>query len=244
VKTNLVLVPGLLCTKALWAAQIAALGDTIEIMIADHTRHDSMTGIAAAILAAAPERFALAGISMGGYIAFEVVRQAPARVIKLALLDTGARADAPERAEGRRQLIALAEREGVRSAQAQLMPALIHPARLGERPLVDTILQMADDIGVEAFKRQASAIMGRRDSRPLLPTVKCPTLVMVGREDALTPVELSREIATGIHGAGLEIIPEFVHLSTMECPDVVNRALRAWLLANPDAADRAVTVKR
>lgn len=230
-KTNLVLVPGLLCTKALWAPQVAALSDIADVTVADHTRHDSMAGIATSILAAAPERFALAGLSMGGFIACEIVRQAPARVIKLALLDTGSRADAPERAEGRRQLIALAEREGVRRAQAQLMPVLIHKARLDDQPLVETILQMADDIGVEAFKRQQTALMGRPDNRTLLSGIRCPTLVLVGREDALYPVEASREIATGIPRAKLKIIPDSGHLSTMERPEAVNRALRAWLSA-------------
>lgn len=228
-KTNLVLVPGLLCTKALWAPQMAVLGDIAAITVADHTRHDSMAAIAKSILAAAPEHFALAGLSMGGYIAYEIIRQAPRRVTKLALLDTGSRPDAPERAEGRRQLIALAERDGARKAQEQLMPVLIHKARHGEQPLVETILQMADDMGVEAFKRQQAAIMSRPDNRPLLPSIKCPTLVLVGREDALTPVELSQEITAGIPGAKLEIIPECGHLSTMERPEAVNRALRAWL---------------
>ncbi len=228
-RTNLVLVPGLLCTRALWVPQMAALPDIAEMSVADHTRHDSIAAIAKSILAAAPERFALAGLSMGGYIAYEIVRQAPGRVTKLALLDTGSRADAPERAEGRRQLVALAEREGARKAQEQLLPVLIHKARLGEQPLVEAILQMADDIGVDAFKRQQTAIMTRPDNRPFLSSIKCPTLVIVGREDALTPPELSREIVAGIPGAKLEIIPECGHLSTMERPEAVNRALRAWL---------------
>ena len=109
------------------------------------------------------------------------------------------------------------------------MPVLIHKARLADKPLVETILQMADDIGVEAFKRQQAALMGRPDNRPLLPSIRCPTLVLVGREDALTPVELSQEIAAGIPGAKLEIVPDCGHLSTMERPEAVNRALRAWL---------------
>ena len=228
-RSNLVLVPGLLCTKALWAAQVEALGDIAEITVADHTRHDSMAAIARSILAAAPERFALAGLSMGGYIAYEIVRQAPQRVTKLALLDTGSRADAPERAAARRELIATAEREGARRAQQLLMPVLIHKARLVDKPLVQTIEQMADDIGVEAFRRQQTAIMSRPDNRPFLPSITCPTLVLVGREDALTPVELSLEIAAGIPGAKLEIIPDCGHLSTMEQPEAVNRALRKWL---------------
>jgi pimeloyl-ACP methyl ester carboxylesterase len=190
-----------------------------------------MEKIAKSILDDAPERFALAGLSMGGYISYEIVRQAPERVTRLALLDTGSRADAPERAEGRRKLIELAQREGTRKAQEQLLPVLIHRARLSDKPLVDAVLGMADEIDAAAFKRQQTAIMARPDNRPLLPSIHCPTLVLVGREDALTPVELSQEIAAGILGARLEIVPDCGHLSSMERPEAVNRALRAWLMS-------------
>jgi pimeloyl-ACP methyl ester carboxylesterase len=228
-KAKLVLVPGLLCTKALWAPQIAALGDVVDITVANHRRHRTMRGIARSVLATAPRRFALAGLSMGGYIAYEIVRQAPERVTRLALLDTGSRAGAPERKARRLELIALAEREGVEAAQDALMSVLIHKSRLTEKPLVDAIRQMAVDTGVAAFKRQQAAIMGRPDNRPLLASIRCPTLVLVGREDALTPVDLAREIAAGIPGARLKIVPDCGHLSTMERPDAVNHALRAWL---------------
>jgi pimeloyl-ACP methyl ester carboxylesterase len=228
-RTDLVLVPGLLCTGALWAPQIAALRDIVGCTVANHRRHRTMKGIARSILAAAPERFALAGLSMGGYIAYEIVRQAPERVERLALLDTGSRADTPERTAGRRALIATAEREGVRRAQELLMPVLVHPGRLNDKPLVDTILQMAVDTGLAAFKRQEAAIIGRPDNRPLLGSIRCPTLVLVGREDALTPPDLAREIAEGIPGARLEIVPDCGHISTLERPEAVTRALRAWL---------------
>jgi pimeloyl-ACP methyl ester carboxylesterase len=157
------------------------------------------------------------------------VRQAPERVARLALLDTGSRADTPERTAARRELIAIAEREGVGRAQELLMPALIHPARLSDKGLVDTVLQMAADTGLEAFRRQEEAIIGRPDNRPFLASIRCPTLVVVGREDALTPPGRAREIADGIPGAGLEIIPDCGHLSTLERPEAVSRALRAWL---------------
>jgi pimeloyl-ACP methyl ester carboxylesterase len=228
-KAKLVLVPGLLCTGALWVPQIAGLSEIADCTVADHTRHDTMADIARSILAAAPGRFALAGLSMGGYIAYEIVRQAPERVARLALLDTGSRADTPERTAARRELIAIAEREGVGRAQELLMPALIHPARLSDKGLVDTVLQMAADTGLEAFRRQEEAIIGRPDNRPFLASIRCPTLVVVGREDALTPPGLAREIADGIPGAGLEIIPDCGHLSTLERPEAVSRALRAWL---------------
>jgi pimeloyl-ACP methyl ester carboxylesterase len=230
-KTNLVLVPGLLCTAALWEPQIAAVGDIAQCTVADHTRHDTMAGIARSILAAAPERFALAGLSMGGYVAYEIVRLAPERVERLALLDTGAGADTPERIAGRRELIALAEREGAVRAQLELLPVLIHTSRLGDKALVDTILQMARDTGLEAFKREEQAIIGRPDNRPLLAGIRVPTLVLVGHDDALTPVQLAREIAGAIPGARLEIVPDCGHLSTLERPEAVGRALRAWLAA-------------
>jgi pimeloyl-ACP methyl ester carboxylesterase len=226
---NLVLIPGLLCSPALWTPQIRALSDIADLTVADHTRHDSMPEIAKAILAEAPERFALAGLSMGGYIAYEIIRQAPERVTRLALLDTSARADAPERREGRLRLIALAEQGGAVKAQRELLPLLIHTDRLGDKPLVDTVLQMAIDTGLTAFKRQQTAIMARPDNRPLLSRISCPSLVLVGRQDALTPPAMAQEIADGIAGARLEIIPECGHLSTLERPEAVNRALRDWL---------------
>jgi pimeloyl-ACP methyl ester carboxylesterase len=224
-----VLVPGLLCTAALWAPQIAALADIAHCTIADHTRHRTLAGIAKAILAAAPQRFALAGLSTGGYIAYEIVRQAPERVERLALLDTGYRADTPERTAARRNLIANAEREGVLRAQELLMPVLIHRARLKDKRLVGNILQMAVDTGLAAFKRQEAALIARPDNGPLLATIRCPTLVLVGQEDALTPVQQHREIAAAVPGAKLRIIPECGHLSTLEQPDAVSRALRQWL---------------
>jgi pimeloyl-ACP methyl ester carboxylesterase len=228
-KPNLLLIPGLLCSPALWAEQIRVLNDIADIGVADHTRHASLPEIAEAILAEAPPHFALAGLSMGGYIAYEIIRRAANRVTRLALLDTGARADAPERRPQRLRLIALAEQEGAVRAQQELLPLLIHTDRLRDKPLVDTVLQMAADTGLAAFKRQQTAIMARPDNRALLPTISCPTLVLVGREDALTPPSLAEEIAAGIPGARLEIIPECGHLSSLEQPEAVNRALRIWL---------------
>jgi pimeloyl-ACP methyl ester carboxylesterase len=168
---------------------------------------------------------------MGGYVAYEIIRQAAERVTRLALLDTGARADAPERREGRLRLMALAEQEGAASAQRELLPLLIHTDRLEDKPLVEVVLQMAIDTGLAAFKRQQTAIMARPDNRPLLPTISCPSLVLVGREDALTPPSMAQEIADGIPRARLQIIADCGHLSTLERPQAVNEAMRAWLEA-------------
>jgi pimeloyl-ACP methyl ester carboxylesterase len=225
----LLLAPGLLCTADLFAGQLADFGRDRSIVVVDHTRSDRLEAIARATLASAPERFALAGLSMGGYLAMEIMRQAPDRVTRLALLDTSARPDTPDRTADRRQLIELARAEGVARVQRLLMPRLIHPDRLGEPDLVARVLRMAEETGLDAFVGQEEAIMARPDSRPLLPSIACPTLVLVGADDLQTPVEVARETADAIPGSRLEVIPSCGHLSTMERPEAVNAALRDWL---------------
>lgn len=228
----LLLVPGLLCSAALFAPQIAAFSIEREILVADHTGADSMPAIARQILAAAPPRFALAGLSMGGYVAFEILRQAPERVSRVAFLDTSARPDPPERAVDRRQLMAIAGIEGVRKVQGLLLPRLIHDDRLVDAALVETVLGMADTIGVAAFLRQQEAIMARADSRALLASIACPALVLVGEQDLQTPVDIAREIADGIKGSRLVTVPDCGHLSTLERPRAVHAALADWLAAS------------
>lgn len=226
----LVLVPGLLCDAQLWRAQVEQLSDVAETWIPDHTRSSTMAGVARDVLADAPfESFALAGLSMGGYISLEIMRQAPQRVRRLALLDTAARADTPEQTKRRHEFIELAERGKFLGVTDMLMPLLVHPSRLAETPLTDAIRLMAKNVGKDGFIRQQKAIMSRADSRPLLATIKCPTLVLCGRQDQLTPLDRHEEMAAGIKGARLEVIEDCGHVSTMEKPAEVNRALRQWL---------------
>ena len=229
-KTRLVLVPGLLCDPILWRAQVEALADVAEMWVADHTRSETMAGVARDVLADAPfENFALAGLSMGGYISLEIMRQAPQRVSKLALLDSAARGESPEQTERRKGLIDIAERGKFLGVTDMLMPMLVHPSRLADAPLTGAIRQMAKNVGKEAFIRQQRAIMSRAESRPLLATIKCPTLVLCGRQDQLTPLDRHEEMAAGIKGASLEVLEECGHMSTMERPGQVNQALRRWL---------------
>lgn len=230
-KPQLLLVPGLLCTPALFAPQLAALGAHADILIADHSRAGDLPTIARQILARAPDRFALAGLSMGGYVAFEILRQAPDRVSRLALLDSNARADRPDQVKQRHLLIGMGRALGVRAVQAALLKFLIHPRRLDDRALVDTILGMADRTGQPTFERQQAAIMGRPDNRPFLASIRCPTLIVVGNEDALTPVKVAEEMHAGIAGSRLEVIPDCGHLTTLERPEAVNRLLAQWLAA-------------
>jgi pimeloyl-ACP methyl ester carboxylesterase len=231
-ETGLVLVPGLLCDALLWRDQIEALGGQTRCWVADHTRSDTIAGVAADVLHDAPfERFALAGLSMGGYVALEVVRQAAQRVARLALLDTSARADTPEQLRKREGLIALARRGRFVGVTQALLPLYVHRDRLGDEKLVDTVKKMARNIGHDAFIRQERAIMSRPDSRPLLTTIACPALVLCGRQDAIAPVDRHEEMANGIPGATLRVIEECGHLSTLERPAEVGDALKGWLSA-------------
>lgn len=230
-RTPLVLLPGLLCDAALWAPQVAALADIAEPRVADLTRDDDIGAMAARVLAEAPARFALAGLSMGGYVSFEVMRRAPERVTHLALLDTSARPDTPERAQVRRDFIALARSGGFRGLTPRLLPQWVHASRMSDPTFVEAVTSMTLRVGRDAFIRQQTAILGRPDSRPGLSRIRVPTLVLCGRQDQATPVEVAREIASDIEGARLVVVEECGHLATLERPAEVSAAMRAWLSA-------------
>ena len=230
---TLVLVPGLNCTQRLYEPQMAAFGSICKIIIGDHRRDDGMAAIASRVLEAAPDRFALAGLSMGGYVALEIMHQAPGRVTRLALLDTNARADTEEARESRKCMIALAEEGRFAEVHEALWPKLVHLKRQGDAALESIVRTMAQETGPEAFIRQQRAIMGRRDSRARLRSTNIPVLVLVGDEDLLTPPEQAREMADLLPRASLVVVPECGHLSTLEEPDRVNRALAAWLGDGP-----------
>ena len=228
----LILVPGLLCSTRLYWPQITALWASGPVTVADHRKDDTVDAIAARILADAPPRFALAGLSMGGYIAFAIMRQAPERVDRLALLDTSARPDTPEQTDARKKLMGLAEGSKRLSDVVDLLaPRFLHANRVHDESLKGTIRAMAKETGLDAFLRQERAIMARPDARPQLAGIRCPTLVLVGDGDVLTPPELAIEISAGIRGSTLTIVRDCGHLSTIERPDEVNAAMLQWLNA-------------
>ena len=242
----LVLIPGLLCDARLWRPQIEALADLAECWVADHTRSETLSGVAADVLRDAPfERFSLADLSMGGYVALEVLRQAATRVKRLALLDTSARPDTAEQSRARAALISLAERGRFRGVTRTLLPLFIHPSRIGDEKLVDTVVRMCRDTGVDAFVREERAIMSRPDSLGTLSNISCPTLILCGRQDAVTSVERHEEIARAVAGSELAILETCGHLSTLEHPDEVSAALRRWLGAEePRGGSRAVASRQ
>jgi pimeloyl-ACP methyl ester carboxylesterase len=225
----LILVPGLLCSARLYAPQISALWPFGQVTVADHRRDDSMSAIATRILANAPPRFALAGLSMGGYIAITMLRLAPERVEKLALLDTSARSDTAEQSAAREKFIAMAQAGRLDEVVEALATRFLHRNREHDPALKSLLHDMASDTGADAFVRQQKAIMSRPDARPLLASIRCPTMVLVGDGDRLTPPDLSQEICTGIPQARLVVIPGCGHLSTVEQPIAVNAALAEWL---------------
>ena len=228
-KRHIVLLPGLLCDHALWAHQAVHLADTAEVMVGDLTRDDSISDMAERILDEAPDTFALAGLSMGGYVAQEIMRQEPERVERLALVDTQARADSADQVKIRKDLIRLAGMGKFKGVTPRLLPNLVHKDRLDDPAVRDVVLEMAERVGQEAFARQQSAIMGRKDGRGDLHAIRIPTIVLCGRQDILTPPDLHQEMADAIPGARLVIVEDVAHLAPLEQPHAVTAVMRYWL---------------
>ncbi len=225
----LVLIPGLLCDADLWQYQVSALGDIMTPIIPDLTEDDTIAGMARRILAAAPDRFALAGLSMGGYVAQEIMRTAPERVTRFALIDTSARADSPETRARRHGLIRLAGMGRFQGVTERLLPLLIHERHLGG-PIAATVMAMAKRIGRDAYIRQQTAILGRIDGRDALARIRVPSIVICGADDAITPPDHAQEMAALIPDADLHLIPDCGHLAPLEEPAQTNRILRDWLV--------------
>ena len=224
----LLLLPGLTNDERVWRAVIRRLGSNAEAKIGDVRTRDTMRALATEVLAHAPDRFAIAGLSMGGYCALEIVRQAPERVLGLALVDTSARPDTPESKANREKQIERA-RTDYPALVTEIVPKWIHPSRLHDAEVGEVVRDMALDAGPEIFTRQLRAIMSRDDSRPLLGTIRCPALVVCGRDDALIPMEIHEELARGIAGAQLIVIDTCGHLSPLERPAAVADAFADWL---------------
>ena len=226
----LLLLPGLLCDERLWRDPAVALADVAHVQHGDLTRDDSVAGMAARVLAAAPPVFALAALSMGGYVAFEILRQAPQRVARLALLDTSARPDPPKRRLVRQAGLALAEAGRFAGVTRKLLPQLVHESRV-DSGIGEEVMAMAQRVGLDAFLRQQRAIIDRPDSEPLLPTIAVPTLLGVGEDDRMTLPDETRLMHARIPGARLHVFPRCGHLPPMEVPQETAAVLRDWLTA-------------
>ena len=227
--TPLVLLPGMMCDARLFAPQIAAFSVERAVQVSPLTQHDTIEGLARSVLNHAPPRFALAGLSMGGIVAMEIMRQAPKRVTHLALIDTNHKAELLEVSARREPQIAK-----VRAGQLrQVMRDEMKPNYLSDGPhqgaILDLCMSMAEALGPEVFERQSRAIQYRTDQEETLGKVAVPTLIMCGEDDTLCPPERHRLMHELVYGSTLSIIEGAGHLPTLEQPEVTSKALREWL---------------
>jgi pimeloyl-ACP methyl ester carboxylesterase len=224
-----VLLPGLLCDDFIWQRQVSGLPQADVIAIQGYGRCNTFGAMAEHVLAQAPARFALAGHSMGGRVALEVIRQAPERVVKLALLDTGVHPVRPGERDKRMALVRLGRERGIEALVDAWLPPMVHPARRDDASLMEPLRSMCIRAGLEQFENQVAALLSRPDATPQLARITCPTLVAVGRQDEWSPPEQHEEIAAALPDAHLVIFEDTGHMSTVESPDQVTAALGAWL---------------
>jgi pimeloyl-ACP methyl ester carboxylesterase len=230
-KEHLILLPGTLCNENLWRNQIDDLADVAAIQVGDLTNDDTIQGMATSILNKAPALFSLAGLSMGGIVATEIMRQAPERVKKLALLDTNPNPPLPEQIKGWENFIDMAQHgKFMDVTEKYLLPVLIHPDRQKDLDLIETIKKMAEDVGPKGMINQMKALMTRPDGRENLSAIECPTLVLLGRQDMLCPIDMHEYLVSNIPNASLSVIEECGHLSTLERPEEVTSCLYDWIM--------------
>ncbi|MEL6869128.1 MAG: alpha/beta hydrolase [Pseudomonadota bacterium] len=223
-----VFLPGMLCDERLFAAQTASL--TTPHHVADVTQADSIATIAEQVLAGAPDRFAAVGLSMGGIVALELWRQAPERLSLLLLIDTTPEPGPADQRPNKLEAIAAAAANGQRTeAGAVMRPVYLANARQQDDALLETMLDMAEALGPEAFTRQAQALRTREDSRDTLPTISIPTAVICGAEDRICTPDVHQLMATQIPDATLHVLPDCGHMASIECPDEVTAIMHALL---------------
>ncbi|MEZ5643364.1 MAG: alpha/beta hydrolase [Burkholderiaceae bacterium] len=236
-RQTLLLIPGLLCDSTVWRAQRADLVDLADCVVADHGDADSLEDMARRALALVPGEasFALAGHSMGGRVALEILRLAPARVTRIALMDTGYQARPPGHAgeaeqTGRKALLDQARAQGMRAMGEAWSRGMLHPDRLGG-PVQDEVLRMIERSTPARFEAQIQALLRRPDATPQLVALAVPTLLLCGRDDTWSPVSRHIEMQRLVPEAELVIIENSGHMVTMERPVEVGQAMRKWLVA-------------
>jgi pimeloyl-ACP methyl ester carboxylesterase len=232
-ETPVVLLPGLVCDATVWAHARDALQPRAPVTIATYGTLDSLGAMAAKVLSEAPTRFALAGHSMGGRVALEVLRRAPERIAGIALLDTGvqplAEGEAGRReTTGRHELLQVAQERGMAQMAARWVQGMIWGPRLHETALTAAVIEMFARSSPTVFAAQIRALLARPDASGLLPGIRCPALVLCGEQDNWAPADRHREMAASIPGAQLVLVPECGHMCTLERPEAVTRALLDW----------------
>jgi pimeloyl-ACP methyl ester carboxylesterase len=221
-----------LTDERLYARQLAVLEPDFECKVFAFRDHDTLGAMAEELLARTPRRFTLIGLSLGGYLSFEILRRQPQRIERLVLMDTTALADTPARRAGRDADIAKVREGGIDALIPELAPRWMHPEHARRPDLLKLMADMARSIGAQGQLNQQRAMMARPDSHDDLARVAVPTLVLCGRQDPVTPVADHEAMAARVRGARLEIIEDCGHLSTIERPDSVNGLLVDWLRAS------------
>jgi pimeloyl-ACP methyl ester carboxylesterase len=230
---HLLLLPGLACDAEVWKHQARTLGETTSVEIADYGSSDSLPEMARVAIARAPESFAVAGHSMGGRVALEILRRAPDRVVGLALLDTAYQpwmaGEAGEREkEERAGYVKIARSEGMRAMARAWLQKMVHPSRLADAPLIDAIIEMFGRKSPDVFAGQIKALLERPDAGPVLASVRCPTMIICGREDAWALLEVHRQMAARLSNGQLVVVENCGHMAPMERPEAVTAALAGW----------------
>ena len=228
-KTTLMLLPGLLCDAATYAPQIAAFGKDYDVRVPDFFGLDSINAMAKRVLETAPGDFVMAGFSMGGRVALEVMRIAPERVKALAIFDTGVHPRSPGEEVKRQAVIDVANNEGMEALAARWLPPMLLPANLANEKLVGDLTAMVLRATPAIHEKQITALLNRPDAAPVLPTIRCPTIVLCGRQDIWSPPEQHEPIAAAIPGAKLVVAENCGHFLPVEAPEVLNAALRELL---------------
>lgn len=223
------LLPGLICNDLVWRAQAHALADFGAVAVAGYGDARSIAAMAERILVSAPERLALAGHSMGARVALEILRHAPERVERLALLDTGVHGPVPGERARRMALVEIGRTRGMEALVEAWLPPMVHPDRRTDAAFLDPLRRMAIGAGLAQFENQVGALLGRPEVRSLLPTIRCPVLVGVGRQDEWSPVGQHEEIVEAIDGASLVVFENSGHMAPYEAPDQVTEALVEWM---------------
>lgn len=233
-RPSVVFASGQMLTAETWAAQAAALALDFDLQMSDHGQDDTIAGMAARLLAEAPQRFHLVAHAMGGFTAFEVMRQQPERVASLVLIATLAPNDGPAQTERRQGYIRLVEDGRFAEVVEERIPILLHPARREDQPLLTVVRRMAKETGAARFLGQQRAIISRADSRPSLAAIRAPTLLIRGEEDGIITMAHQDEILAGIVGSRFDAIADCGHLPTLEKPVTTSRILADWLAKQTD----------